>query len=157
MKKQEIIFGITKVILDFIVVIASFFIAREIRLINDIIPGLELKVQTLDNYNLIIYGIIAAIVLNLLFTIHGLYKIKTINSKIKEFGQIILYGFYSFIFFSVIVYFGIGFIFEIEIPRLITGFAFLITIILIIFERVGLNNLQYFLMNKNIFSKIIYY
>jgi len=59
MKKQDIIFGITKVILDFIIVIASFFIARKIRLISDFIPGLNLQIQTIDTKNLIIYSFIA--------------------------------------------------------------------------------------------------
>ena len=154
MKKQDIIFGITKVILDFIIVIASFFIARKIRLISDFIPGLNLQIQTIDTKNLIIYSFIAWILLFIIFSIHWLYKIKAINSKIKEFFQIFLYWFYSFILFSVIVYFWIWFIFEIEIPRLITFFAFIIAISWIILERIWLNNLYYYLMNKKIISKI---
>ena len=153
MKKQDIIFGLTKVILDFIIVIASFFLAREIRLISDFIPWLNLQVQTIDTKNLIIYSLIAWVLLFIIFSIHWLYKIKAINSKIKEFFQIFLYWFYSFILFSVIVYFWIWFIFEIEIPRLITFFAFFITIFWIILERVWLNNLYYYLMNKKIISK----
>ena len=153
MKKQDIIFGLTKVILDFIIAIASFFLAREIRLISDFIPGLNLQVQTIDTKNLIIYSFIAWVLLFIIFSIHWLYKIKAINSKIKEFFQIFLYWFYSFILFSVIVYFWIWFIFEIEIPRLITFFAFFITIFWIILERIWLNNLYYYLMNKKIISK----
>jgi len=59
MKKQDIFFGITKVILDFIIVIASFFLARKMRLISDFIPGLNLQIQTIDTKNLIIYSFIA--------------------------------------------------------------------------------------------------
>ncbi len=154
MKKQDIFFGITKVILDFLIVIASFFLAREMRLISDFVPWLNLQIQTIDTKNLIIYSLIAWVILFVIFSIHWLYKIKAINSKIKEFFQIFLYWFYSFILFSVIVYFWIWFIFEIEIPRLITFFAFIIAISCIILERIWLNNLSYYLMNKKIFSKI---
>lgn len=154
MKKQDIFFGITKVILDFLIVIASFFMARELRLISDFIPWLNIQIQTIDTKNLIIYSLIAWVILFVIFSIHWLYKIKAINSKIKEFFQIFLYWFYSFILFSVIVYFWIWFIFEIEIPRLITFFAFIIAISWIILERIWLNNLSYYLMNKKIFSKI---
>jgi len=153
MKKQEIIFWITKVILDFLLVIASFFIARELRLISDFVPWLNLQIQTIDIYNLAIYSIIWALILISLFAIHGLYKIKTINSKIKEFWNIILFWFYSFVFFSFLVYLWIWFIFETEIPRLIAFFAFWISIFLIILERIWLNNLFYYLMNKKVFSK----
>ena len=154
MKTQDIFFGITKVILDFLIVIASFFMARELRLISDFIPWLNIQIQTIDTKNLIIYSLIAWVILFVIFSIHWLYKIKAINSKIKEFFQIFLYWFYSFILFSVIVYFWIWFIFEIEIPRLITFFAFIIAISWIILERIWLNNLSYYLMNKKIFSKI---
>lgn len=153
MKKQDIIFWITKVVLDFLIIIGSFFVARELRLISDFIPGLNLQVQTIDTYNLFIYSLIWACILVLLFSLHWLYKIRIVNSKIKEFINIILYWFYSFLFFSVIVFLWIGFVFDKEIPRLIIWFSFLIWIIFIIFERIVLNNIQYFLINKNIFSK----
>jgi len=153
MKKQDIIFWITKVILDFLIVIASFFIARKIRLINDFVPWLNLKIQTIDSYNLVIYSLIAWIILLFLFSIHWLYKIKIVNSKIKEFLNIILYWFYSFVFFSFLVYLWIWFIFETKIPRLVAFFAFILSIFFIIIERILLNNLLYFLIRKNIFIK----
>ena len=153
MKKQDIIFWLTKVILDFIIIIASFFIARELRLIDDFIPGLNLQVQTISTNYLFTYSIIASLILILLFSIHDLYKIRLVNSKIKEFLNIILYWFYSFLFFTVIVYLWIWFVFEVEIPRLIIWFWFLIWIISIIIERILLNNFQYYLINKKIFDK----
>ncbi len=152
-KKQDIIFWILKVLLDFFIIIASFFIARKIRLIGDFIPWLHLKIQTIDTYNLFIYSLIAWILLIVVFSIHWLYRIKILSSKIKEFLNIFLYWFYSFIFFSVIVYLWKWFIFEKEIPRLIIFYAFLIWIILIILERVILNNLQYYFIKKWFFSK----
>jgi len=119
MKRQDIIFWITKIVLDFLIIIGSFFIARELRLISDFIPGLNLQIQTIDTYNLFIYSLIGAFILILLFSLHWLYKIRIINSKIKEFLNIVLYWFYSFLFFSVIVFLWIWFIFDKEIPRLI--------------------------------------
>ena len=153
MKKQDIIFWLTKVILDFIIIIASFFVARELRLLWDFIPGLNLQIQTIDTNNLFTYSLIAAFILILLFSIHNLYKIRLVNSKIKEFLNIILYGFYSFLFFTVIVYLWIWFVFDVEIPRLIIWFWFIIWIISIIIERILLNNFQYYLIKKKIFDK----
>ena len=153
MKKQDIIFWVLKVLLDFVIIIASFFVAREIRLLWNIIPGLNLQIQTIDTYNLAFYAVIWALVLVTVFSIHWLYKLKTLNSKIKEFLNIFLYSFYSFVFFAVISYLWQWFIFEKEIPRLIILYAFFIGIAGIILERILLNNLQYFLIKKWIFSK----
>jgi len=153
MKKQDIIFWVVKVVLDFFIILASFFLARELRLISDFVPWLNLEVQTIDTHNLFIYSLLAWIILVFIFSIHSLYKIRLINSKIKEFLNIIIYWFYSFLLFSVVVYLWIWFIFEIEIPRLIIWFAFFIWIIFIILERILLNNFQYYLLNKKIISK----
>jgi len=153
MKKQDIIFWILKVLLDFLIVLVSFFIAREIRSLWNIIPGLNLQMQTIDSYNLFLYALTWAFVVIFVFFVHNLYKIKILNSKVKEFLNIIQYSFYSFIFFAVIVYLWQGFIFDKEIPRLIIWYTFFISTILIILERILLNNLHYYLINKKIFSK----
>jgi len=153
MKKQDIVFGSLRVILDYFIVIASFFIAREIRLLWDFIPWLKLQIQTINTYNLLVYSLIWAFIVILIFSIHSLYKIRLVNSKVKEFIQIIIYGFYSFLFFTVIVFLWKWFIFEVEIPRLIILFSFFIGIILIILERVFLNNFQKFLLNRKIIWK----
>ena len=153
MKKQDIIFQIIKILLDFIIIFSSFFIARELRLFSDFILNFNLPIQTIDSYNLFIYSLVACFITIFLFSFHWLYRIKIINSKIKEFIQIFLYTFYSFIFFSVIVYLWNWFIFDKEIPRLIILFSFIISLIWIIIWRILLNNLQYFFIKKNIFSK----
>jgi len=153
MKKNEIIFWSLKVPLDFVIVFSSFFIAREIRLITDLIPNINLPIQTIDTNSLFIYAIIWASLQVILFSMHSMYFIKISNSKIKELLEIIRYSFYSFIFFWVIVYLWQWFIFNKEIPRLIIAFSFLLWSIWIIIERVFLNNLQFFLINKWFIAK----
>ena len=153
MKKNEIIFWSIKLPLDFLTVFISFFIARELRLITDLILSINLPIQTIDSKSLFIYAIIWSFLITFLFSIHSLYFIKITYSKIKEFLEIVRYSFYSFIFFSVIVFLWIWFIFEIEIPRLIILFTFIISTILIILQRIILNNIQYFLLKKWIITK----
>jgi len=97
MKKQDIIFWILKVLLDFLIILVSFFVAREIRLLWNIIPGLDLQIQTIDTYNLFLYSLVWWTVVIFVFFIHNLYKIKILNSKVKELLNIIQYAFYSFI------------------------------------------------------------
>jgi hypothetical protein len=47
LKKYELLFSVAKVPSDFFIIFASFFIAREIRLITDLIPGIELQIQSI--------------------------------------------------------------------------------------------------------------
>jgi hypothetical protein len=49
MKKHEIIFGLIKIPLDFVVVFCSFFLARNLREVNDFVPGITLPIQRIDN------------------------------------------------------------------------------------------------------------
>jgi len=44
--------------LDFIIIFLSFFIAREIRLITDLIPGINLPIQTIENDALINFAFV---------------------------------------------------------------------------------------------------
>ncbi len=153
MKKQEIIFWLIKVILDFFIVFFSFFIARKLRLISDFIPWIDLQIQTIDTNNLLLYSLLAWIIVVVFFSAHWLYSIKIVNSKLKEFLNIFIYSFYAFLFFSVLVYLGIDFIFERELPRLIIFFALFLSIFWMLFVRFILNNIWYFLIQKKILNK----
>ena len=153
MKKHEIIFSIIKLPLDFLIIFLVFFISREIRLITDLIPNIQLPIQTINTINLFPFAFFWSFLYILILSIHWLYSIKIFNSKIKEFLEIIRYSFYTFIFFSVIVYLWNWVIYEIAIPRLIVIFTFIIWTILIILERIILNNLQYYLLKKWIIPK----
>ena len=153
MKKYEIVFWVLKVPLDFMIIFLSFFIAREIRLITDLIPWVNLPIQTIDTNNLINFALIWALLYIIVFSLHWLYFIKITSSKIKEFLSIIRYSFYWLMFYLVIIFLGKSIIYETEIPRLIVLFTFIIWTILVIFERIILNNIELYLLNKWILSK----
>lgn len=148
MKKHELIFWIIKVPLDFIIIFSCFFIAREIRLVSDLIPWVDLPIQTISLSELFFFALFGASLFVALFAVHSLYSIKIFHSKIKEFLEIIRYWFYFFIFFSVWVYLWNGIIYENEIPRLIVIFTCVIGTFLVILERIVLNNIQYYLLKK---------
>jgi len=153
MKKSEIIFGSIRVPLDFLIIFSSFFIARKIRLITDLIPNISLPIQTINTSSLLLYALIGASLFIIVFSIHSMYFIKANNSKIKELLEILRYSFYSFLFLSIIIYLWIGFIFKVEIPRLILWFSFLIWTFWVILERIALNNIQSILTKKGFIQK----
>lgn len=153
MKKHDIIFWAIKLPLDFITIFSIFYISRELRLIKDFIPWINLPVQTIDDNSLLLFAIYWTILYVFILAIHGLYFIKITYSKINEFLQIIRYSFYWLIFYSFFVYLWKWIIYETEIPRLIILFTFLIWTIVIILQRIFLNNLEYYLLKKWFLSK----
>lgn len=153
MKKHEIFFSIAKVPLDFIIIFMSFFIAKNIREVNDFIPWIQLPLQIIDNVSLFKFALFWSFLYLLIFFIHGLYSLKITSSKIKEFLDILLYSIYWFLFFSVIIYFWKWFFYDIDLPRLIILFTLIIWIIWILIERFILNRLQNILLDNWAISK----
>ncbi len=154
MKKYEIILSIIKIPLDFIVIVFSFFIAREIRLISDLIPWVILPTQTINDYSLTKFALFWGLLYIVILASHKLYQIKMSNSKIKEVLELIRYWFYAFIFFSVFAYLWKWFIYEkTEIPRLIILYTFIIWTFLNIISRLILNRIQNYLLDKKIIPK----
>lgn len=154
MKRNEIIFSILKVPLDFWVVIFSFFLARKFRLITDWIPWIQLPIQTISNSDLDVLSFFGALLLVILFASHKMYAIKITSSKIKETLDIMRYSLYWFLFFSVFVYLAQGIIYHgREIPRLIIIYTFFLTVCWIVISRVILNEIQNYLLRKGIIPK----
>ncbi|MDD3301986.1 MAG: sugar transferase [Candidatus Gracilibacteria bacterium] len=154
MKKYEIILSIIKIPLDFIIIFFAFFIAREIRLITDLIPGVILPTQTIGDYSLIKFALFGSFLYIIILASHNLYQIKISNSKLKEVLEIIRYGIYTYIFFSVFAYLGKGFVYEKhEIPRLIALYTFIIGTFGNIITRIILNKIQNYLLERKIIPK----
>ncbi|MDD3145041.1 MAG: sugar transferase [Candidatus Gracilibacteria bacterium] len=154
MKKHDIIFGIIRLPLDFFIIFSSFFVAREIRAVPDLLPiWLNLPIKTIDNESLALFAIFGGFLYLFILSIHSLYLLKITSSKINEFLQIIRYSFYWMIFFSFFVFLGKGIVYQTDIPRLIIFYTFLIGTIGVILGRILLNNFEYFLLRKGILSK----
>lgn len=154
MKKNEIIFSVLKVPLDFCVVFSSFFLAKNLRLVTDFIPWIQLPVQTINTQNLLTLSFSGAVLLVFLLASHKMYAIKITSSKIKEALDIIRYSFYWFLFFSVFVYLAQGTIYHgKEIPRLIIIYTLFFTVFGLIITRIFLNEIQSLLLRKGIIQK----
>ena len=147
MKHHELIFSIIKIPFDFLIIWGAFFIAREIRLMTDLIPNIALPIQTIDNLNLTIFALCWACLYIGLFASHRLYSLQISHSKIAELLDIIRYSVYWFLFFSVWVYLGNGIIYSgSEIPRLIILFTMIIGMFGSIIFRIIINTIQGFLL-----------
>ncbi len=153
MKKHEIIFGLVKIPFDFFIIFGSFFLARNLREINDFVPGVTLPIQIIENEFLFPFALFWACLYITIFFIHWLYSLSITHSKVKETLDIILYSIYFFLFFSVFVFFGKEILYQKEIPRLVILFATIIGIIWVIISRIFLNKIQNIFLNKWIIEK----
>lgn len=157
MKRHEIVFSALKVPIDYLLIFSSFFLAREFRLLTDYTPGISwfrLPVQTISNEHLLPFAAVWWLLFVLLMTVHWLYNIKLTASKIKEWLDIIFYGFYWFVFFSVLVYLWKDFVYKnTELPRLIILYTFIFWVILVIIGRILLNWIQSIFITLKIFAK----
>ena len=104
MKKHELIFGAMRLPIEFVLVIISFFIAREIRLVTDLIPSVQLQIQTISTMSLLGFSLVGALVCIILFGIHGLYKISIAQSKIRELLLVVRYMLYWFFLYIGMLY-----------------------------------------------------
>ena len=154
MKHHELTFSILKIPLDFIIIWGAFFIAKEVRLITDLIPGVHLPIQTIESSYLNIFALWGAALYIFLFASHKLYSIQISHSKIQEILDVIRYTIYWFLFFSVGVYLGNGILYTwTEIPRLIILFSMLLTMFGSISIRLFLNAVQAYLLKTKRISQ----
>ena len=142
MKRHEIIFSIIKVPLDFVIIYLTFFLARDIRWVTDLIPWISLPIKTISDQNLFYFALFWAFLYIALFFIHGLYVIRITSSKVKELFDIARFSFYWFIFYAAWVYLAKDYLYVFEIPRLVIWFTFIIWTFFVLVERWILNLIQ---------------
>jgi hypothetical protein len=58
MKKHELTFSIAKIPLDFMIVFFSFFLAKSLREVTDLIPNVTLPIQTISNDSLSLFALV---------------------------------------------------------------------------------------------------
>lgn len=153
MKKYEMWFSLLKIPLDFLIVFCAFYLARDIRLVADFLPFINLPIQTIDNINLLKFAITWGLLYVFIFSMHNLYSLKITSSKIKELIDVVRYSIYWFIFYSAIIYFSKDFVYEFAIPRLVVWYTLILSIIFAILSRIFLNIFQNILLKRWILDK----
>ncbi|MCH8518397.1 sugar transferase [Candidatus Gracilibacteria bacterium] len=154
MKRQEIFFSISKVPLDFSVMLGAFFIAGALRREAESFFGVSLEEQIIETDRLFQFAIFGSLLYISVFALHGLYQIRISQSKVEEILSLVRYSIYWFLFFAVGVYLGNGIIYTGgEIPRLIILYAMILGCLGSLGSRILLNSLQSYLTSKKILQK----
>ncbi len=154
MKRHEIFFSISKIPLDFFVMLGSFLLASSIRSDTQEIFWISLWVQVIPLERLLEFAFIGSMIYILVFAIHRLYQIRISQSKLEEIFSIVRYSLYWFFFFAVGVYLWNGILYQWwEIPRLILLYTTFFACIWSIIVRIFLNWLQSWLTRLSILQK----
>lgn len=148
MKRHELFFGMIKVPMEACIVFLAFFLARDIRLVTDLIPDVHLPIQTISTESLLYFALVGSLVYILLSAFFGLYKMRIYQSRIQEFQDILFVSLYWFFIYIAILYLSFGFVYTEQIPRLIVLFSVIISTFFIILERGILSKIETYLIRK---------
>lgn len=150
MKRHELLFWIVKLPIEFFIVFYSFFIARDIRMVTDLIPfWVQIPYKAIPDYNLWIFAIFWAFLFVLVFMYLKLYSIQLKSSRAKQLANIIEWSLFWFLLYIWFLYLSLWFIYTTEIPRLIILFAMLLSVFWIIIERLVIDLFQKYLLEKS--------
>lgn len=137
-----------KVPIEACIVFLTFFLARDLRRVTDLIPDVHLPVQNIDTEHLLGFALVGALLYILLSTFSGLYKMRVYQSRVEELQSILLVSVYWFFIYVAILYLSLGFVYTEQIPRLIVLFSVVMTTILVILERTILDKIEIVLIEK---------
>ncbi len=118
-------------VVHFLIINALFFLTYKLRLLTDLIPGIQLPIPFINPIELAVFSLIASIGFIGIGIIKDFYTLnKRIINHFQTFSKTWIYRFISIAFLS---YFGQGFIFFFGISRFILIFAGVLTYIVIFF------------------------
>lgn len=149
MKPSEILLGLMRIPLDFLMGLLAFFLAYQVRTASRPIPGIELPVDltsfpSLQEYQT--FSFISVGILLLLFAINGAYGLKNTKKVGREMVQVAAIA--STWLGFIIVYFFI--IRAFPFSRLVLIYSWLLAIILISSGRIFIRVIEYVLLKNGI-------
>jgi len=149
MKLTEIILGLLKIPVDFLMGILAFLVAYQIRSTTDLIPGIELPLDLtlfppLDEYLQFSATVIAVLII--LIALNRSYSLKTHIKFSRELGRIFIIT--AIWIMLIIAYFFI--IREFPFSRLVLAYAWILTAIFISLGRGIIRIIEHFLLKAGI-------
>jgi len=115
--KNNVRFRLLRPVIHWVIIVAIFSLTYKIRLVTDLIPGVQLYIPLINYRETMVYAWIAAWIFVWLGIIKNLYELhKPIQKYFQTFTKIWLYWLVTITF---IAYFGQGFVFFFGISRFI--------------------------------------
>ena len=135
MKRQQIVASITQIPLDIFAFASAFFLARNLRDFTDLIPRVHLPEQHISNTDLLSFAIFGTVLFVLIQILRKEYIYKLERSLVSKLLSLFSSCWVWFLFFIATVYLGNGYLYSVEIPRLVIFFTVWIGFFLVALER----------------------
>jgi exopolysaccharide biosynthesis polyprenyl glycosylphosphotransferase len=149
MKKSEILLGLARIPVDFGMAMLAFIIAYHIRQNTDLIPGLYFPIDQLSFPNLQEYLILASMASIALITIFAINQMYTLRNTARIGNELLKVLFLSAAWLMLIIayYFVTR---EFFFSRLVLGYAWILTMILVSCGRILIRIFQRYLAKLGI-------
>lgn len=120
-----------RVIAHFFIINGLFFFTYKLRLMTDLLPGIQLPLPFINAEELMIFSLISSILFVGIGVIKDFYPLnKRVINHFQKLGKVWIYWFIAIAFLS---YFGQGFLFFFGISRFIILFASIFTWLVVLF------------------------
>ncbi len=152
MRRHELFFRMFRVPVEAAAVFAAFYAGREIRLVTDLIPGVQLPIQRITESQLFFFAASGAVLYVAVSFLRGSYRIAYDDAwGIEEFFKTVSVSFSWFLYFLALSYLSTGYLTNAEIPRLIIFFALAISVVGVSMIRWGFSSLRSSLLSGGCF------
>lgn len=152
MRRHELIFRLCRVPVEAAAVFGAFYAGREIRLVTDLIPGVQLPIQRITESQLFFFAATGAALYVLVSFFRGSYRISYDDDwGIEEFLKTVSISFSWFLYFLALAYLSTGYLTRVEIPRLIIFFALAMSVVGVSLVRYGFASVRNALLRGGCF------
>ena len=152
MRRHELIFRLCRVPVEAAAVFGAFYAGREIRLVTDLIPGVQLPIQRITESQLFFFAATGAALYVLVSFFRGSYRITYDDDwGIEGFLKTVSISFSWFLYYLALAYLSTGYLTRVEIPRLIIFFALAMSIVGVSFVRFGFSSVRNALLRGGCF------
>lgn len=125
-----------RVVLDAIAVFAMFYIARDLRLLTDLIPSIQLPIKTISDPDLLFFALVGSALWVLIAALRGVYELIPATLLRPRILDIVQNGLWWFFVYIGVVYLSGGFFYTTDIPRLVILFALVLSMIVLVSYRI---------------------
>lgn len=145
MKRQQIVVSALQIPLDALAFAGAFFVAREVRELSDFIPGVRIPYQYISQSDLLWFVVFGTILFILIQSLRKAYVYQFEQTLGSKLGALFSSSWTWFLFFIAAVYLGNGYLYSVEIPRLVIFYTVWIGFLFVALERAAIHfGLDYF-------------
>jgi hypothetical protein len=135
MKRQQIVISALQIPLDILAFSGAFYVARKLREYTDLIPGIHLPYQYISESDLLWFAVFGTLLFVLIQSVKKAYTYRFEQTLDSKFSTLFSSCWTWFLFFIAAVYLGNGYLYSVEIPRLVIFYTVIFAYFFVAFEQ----------------------